>query len=140
LLPTDPALKEALRELAVAEENRGGMEAAAKAHLASGRPSAAVRAMLRPRDALGSVAAAEVALIARVRTEPDKQTVLRAARELSDAGRRDDAEGMLRRWVEGGDGDGDGDADVEEVRRAIVAARRGASGAVEGTEPRAAES
>jgi len=66
--------------------------------------------------------------------------VLRAARELSDAGRRDDAEGMLRRWVEGGDADGDGDADVEEVRRAIVAARRGASGAVEGTEPRAAES
>ena len=48
LLPEDPAVREVRRELAAAEENRGGAEAAAKAHLASGRPAAAVRALTRP--------------------------------------------------------------------------------------------
>ena len=46
--------------------HRGGMEAAAKAHLASGRAAAAVRALLR-RGPGGARAAAEVALLANVR-------------------------------------------------------------------------
>ena len=42
LHPADPLLSETRRELATEEERRGGAEAAAKAHLASGRPAAAV--------------------------------------------------------------------------------------------------
>jgi gem associated protein 5 len=49
------------------------MEAAAKAHLASGRAAAAVRALLR-RGPGGALAAAEVALAARVRGAPEKHT------------------------------------------------------------------
>lgn len=62
LLPHDPALVETRRALAAAEETRGGAEAAAKAHLASGRVSAAVRALTRPGQG-GARAAAEIALV-----------------------------------------------------------------------------
>ena len=103
LLPEDPAVREVRRELAAAEENRGGAEAAAKAHLASGRPAAAVRALTRPGLG-GARAAAEVALVMGCRGELEKHAVLRAAREAGEAGLLDDAEGLLRRWKKGGGG------------------------------------
>ena len=63
------------------------LEAAAKAHLASGRAAAAVRALLR-RGAGGALAAAEVALLTACRGAPEKHAVLRAAAELAEAGSR----------------------------------------------------
>ena len=97
LLPADPLLAETWRELAVAEEHRGGMEAAAKAHLAAGRPAAAVRALVR-RGPMGALAAAEVALTCCARGAPEKHVVMRAAVELGEAGRFDEARAMLERW------------------------------------------
>ena len=129
LLPEDPAVREVRRELAAAEENRGGAEAAAKAHLASGRPAAAVRALTRPGLG-GARAAAEVALVMGCRGEPEKHAVLRAAREAGEAGSLDDAEGMLRRWKKGGGGGEDEDFlevwAAVKTRRAMESARGGA--------------
>ena len=129
LLPEDPAVREVRRELAAAEENRGGAEAAAKAHLASGRPAAAVRALTRPGLG-GARAAAEVALVMGCRGEPEKHAVLRAASEAGEAGSLDDAEGLLRRWKKGGGGGEDEDflevwAEVK-TRRAMESASGGA--------------
>ena len=129
LLPEDPAVREVRRELAAAEENRGGAEAAAKAHLASGRPAAAVRALTRPGLG-GARAAAEVALVMGCRGELEKHAVLRAAREAGEAGLLDDAEGLLRRWKKGGGGGEEEDylevwAEVK-TRRAMESASGGA--------------
>ena len=97
-------MREVRRELAAAEENRGGAEAAAKAHLASGRPAAAVRALTRP--GLGGRARGGGGARHGVQGELEKHAVLRAAREAGEAGLLDDAEGLLRRWKKGGGGGG----------------------------------
>ena len=91
LHPGDEVLVAVRRELA-AEETRGGMEAAAKAHLAAGRPAAAVRALTR-RTLGGARAAAEVALTCGLRGEPERHAVLRAAPECAEMG---DVEGLGR--------------------------------------------
>jgi hypothetical protein len=99
LHPADPLLSETRRELAAEEERRGGAEAAAKAHLASGRPAAAVRALARP-GAGGARAAAEVAIACACVGEPEKHAVMRTAREAEEGGDLEDAEGVLRRWID----------------------------------------
>lgn len=145
LHPADPLLSETRRELAAEEERRGGAEAAAKAHLASGRPAAAVRALARP-GAGGARAAAEVAIACACVGEPEKHAVMRTAREAEEGGDLEDAEGVLRRWIDcregaegsrgtrggGGGGGGGGDEDAlaawAEVKTRL-ALERAAAGA-----------
>jgi len=85
LLPTDDLVIETRRELAAAEETRGGMEAAAKAHLSVGNVTAAVRALTRS-DVGGALAAAKVALVCKLTGPEERRTILRAAVELAEAG------------------------------------------------------
>ena len=85
LLPTDELVVETRRELAAAEETRGGMEAAAKAHLSLGNTTAAVRALTRS-DVGGAFTAAKVALVCKLTGPEERRTVLRAAVELAESG------------------------------------------------------
>ena len=118
LHPEDDALLSVRRELAAAEETRGGMEAAAKAHLAAGRAAAAVRALTR-RGLGGASAAAEVALVCGLRGEPERHAVLRAATERAETGDIHGARAMIRRWREGTtEGEG-GESEVEAAAAAI---------------------
>ena len=118
LHPGDEALVAVRRELAAAEETRGGMEAAAKAHLAAGRPAAAVRALTR-RTLGGARAAAEVALTCGLRGEPERHAVLRAATECAEMGDVEGAKSVIRRWREGTtEGEG-GESEVEAAEAAI---------------------
>ena len=149
LLPFDPTLIETRKALAAAEETRGGLEAAAKAHLAAGRVGAAVRALARPGVG-GARAAAEVALVMGVRGEPEKHVVIRAAKDAHVQGNAADAVNMLQRWSEsdetncgsqsdrsghaGGEGRGGGDVDedIAEVLQNIEKAQEGEGGTVGG--------
>ena len=118
LHPEDDALLSVRRELAAAEETRGGMEAAAKAYLAAGRAAAAVRALTR-RGLGGASAAAEVALVCGLRGEPERHAVLRAATERAETGDIHGARAMIRRWREGTtEGEG-GESEVEAAAAAI---------------------
>lgn len=94
LLPTDDLLSEIRRELAAAEETRGGMEAAAKAHLSTGAPSAAVRALTRVEHG-GALAAARVSLACELTGPSERQVVLRAAKELAETGDANEALDIL---------------------------------------------
>ena len=118
LHPGDEVLVAVRRELAAAEETRGGMEAAAKAHLAAGRPAAAVRALTR-RTLGGARAAAEVALTCGLRGEPERHAVLRAATECAEMGDVEGARSVMGRWREGTtEGEG-GESEVEAAEAAI---------------------
>ena len=118
LHPGDETLVAVRRELAAAEETRGGMEAAAKAHLAAGRPAAAVRALTR-RTLGGARAAAEVALTCGLRGEPERHAVLRAAAECAEMGDVEGARSVIGRWREGTtEGEG-GESEVEAAEAAI---------------------
>jgi len=83
LLPTDALLLDVRRELAAAEEARGGMEATAKAHLAVGAPAAAVRALTR-LDRGGAHAAAQVVVACGLSGTQERRTVIRAVVELAE--------------------------------------------------------
>jgi len=94
LLPTDELLIETRRELAAAEETRGGMEAAAKAHLSIGAPASAVRALTRTTSG-GALAAAKLALACNLTGPQERQTVARAAIELAQTDRLQDAVDLI---------------------------------------------
>jgi len=94
LLPTDELLIETRRELAAAEETRGGMEAAAKAHLCIGAPASAVRALTRTTSG-GALAAAKLALACNLTGPQERQTVARAAIELAQTEHLQDAVDLI---------------------------------------------
>jgi gem associated protein 5 len=95
LLPTDELLIQTRRELAAAEETRGGMEAAAKTHLCIGAPASAVRALTRTTSG-GALAAAKLAIACNLTGPQERQTVARAAIELAKTDNFEDAVDLIK--------------------------------------------
>ena len=83
LLPNDNLLVKTRRELAAAEEARGGMEAAAKAYLSIGANAAAVRALTRFERG-GAAAAAAVVTACGLNGVDERRVVLRAVIEFAE--------------------------------------------------------